>query len=215
MSINYFEIYNHLYDNGYDPTFNEELHSHLYCPTMGQGQLIYSIDKTKIEYHTVLDVGCSTGNGMNYLTSIGKETKGIDVSNKAIQRSLARGFDARVASVLDIPFPENSFDLVVSTDVLEHIEESEVKLAISEVIRVSKKYIAVKIATIREQGSNELLNKMKEENKKFETISNLHLSVFDEEKWIDLFQSAGTELMYRKTANNKGSVNLVFRKEGE
>ncbi|GAI07822.1 unnamed protein product, partial [marine sediment metagenome] len=66
------------------------------------------------------------------------EGVGIDISEKAIKKSKERypRFEYFVADATNLPFPENSFDYVICSEVIEHIPEDE--KAISEVKRVLK-----------------------------------------------------------------------------
>src|SRR5436190_15229635 len=88
---------------------------------------------------TLLDAGCGTGGMLNvvrqkfpaaYLT-------GIDQSTHALELTAARKTGAKLipASVHELPFPENSFDFVLSLDVLSSIGLDE-RLAIHQAHRV-------------------------------------------------------------------------------
>lgn len=86
---------------------------------------------------SVLDAGCGTGSGMStYLAEYGKVT-GIDVSPIALEFCRKRGLTLlTLASVIRIPFPAESFDLVTSFDVLyEQAVPSDIA-AIDEFFRV-------------------------------------------------------------------------------
>lgn len=84
----------------------------------------------------ILDVGCGTGGLMNELVSFGEIT-GVDVSEKALNFCRSRGItNVHVGSGTHIPFPDNSFDLVLTLDVIEHIEDD--RAAIAEIHRVLK-----------------------------------------------------------------------------
>jgi hypothetical protein len=52
----------------------------------------------------------------------------------------------RQASAASLPFANRSFDAVMSTDVLEHVEAAYVKMAVAEMARVAKTRIYVKIS---------------------------------------------------------------------
>lgn len=75
-----------------------------------------------------LDAGCGGGRYVVALSKLGAdEVVGIDISAEAVAAANARlsvrGINhARVlqASILDIPFPEHSFDYVVSSGVIHH-----------------------------------------------------------------------------------------------
>jgi len=49
---------------------------------------------------------------------------------------------------VNIPFENDRFDLVLTFDVLEHLDRSKIKQAIDETVRVSKKHILHKIYTV-------------------------------------------------------------------
>lgn len=86
-----------------------------------------------------LEVGC----GLGYFSQMAYEKKarvtGIDVGNKLVEiccKKIPKG-RFRVASALKLPFHNNSFDVVLCTEVIEHVEDP-IK-AISELYRVVKK----------------------------------------------------------------------------
>lgn len=93
------------------------------------------------EGERVLDVGCGQGLFLARLTKTYKaKGMGIDVSNKSIEfarKNYARkNLSYRVANATEIPFKVDSFDVVVSFDALEHIEDQ--KRAVKEMVRVLK-----------------------------------------------------------------------------
>jgi ubiquinone/menaquinone biosynthesis C-methylase UbiE len=72
----------------------------------------------------VLDVGCGTGNYAAALTkATGCRVSGIDPSRRMLDRArdAARWDSLVVGSAESLPFPPNSFDIVMSTDVIHHI----------------------------------------------------------------------------------------------
>lgn len=73
----------------------------------------------------VLDAGCGTGYGCHMLARNGHQVYGMDISREAIcyakKNWNSYNVSYLVASGTDIPFPDNTFDTVVSYEVLEHI----------------------------------------------------------------------------------------------
>jgi ubiquinone/menaquinone biosynthesis C-methylase UbiE len=66
----------------------------------------------------ILDAGCGTGAVMKYLCKYGDVT-GFDFSREALRFSRQRGLTRLTqASVIDIPFADQQFDLIVSFDVI-------------------------------------------------------------------------------------------------
>ena len=102
------------------------------------------------KFHTVLDVGCGPGWSVLEFLVRGKRAQGIEPCSYLFGQELRvpAGLGiVKQASATAIPFPADSFDLVFCTDVLEHLLESEVNLALSEMVRVSKKYIFCSICS--------------------------------------------------------------------
>jgi len=86
----------------------------------------------------VLEAGCGIGTDAMRFTLSGARYTGVDFSPSALAlgRRRARGTDARFveASILDLPFPDGSFDLVYSNGVIHHVPETQ--RAIDEFHRV-------------------------------------------------------------------------------
>ena len=71
----------------------------------------------------ILDAGCGSGRFMVDLAKRGTVT-GVELSDTSVQLARQRAIGEVVAgSVLEMPFADDSFDLVVSLDVIEHLED--------------------------------------------------------------------------------------------
>lgn len=83
-----------------------------------------------------LDVGCSEGAFLDYLSDKKIDVKAIDIDNNAIEFCRERGYGDQVnyGSLLDIPYKDKTFDIVFLLDIVEHIKDDS--KAISEVNRV-------------------------------------------------------------------------------
>ncbi len=92
---------------------------------------------------SVLDAGCGEGFSLNKLreNNIGKKLEGIENSKTAIDisKKINSKLNIKLGSVYSLPYKDNSFDLVICTEVLEHLDNPE--RGLSQVMRVSKKYI--------------------------------------------------------------------------
>lgn len=88
---------------------------------------------------SVLDAGCGTGGLCGFLEAEGiRSISGCDAEAEAIEHGIKRGRlkNAVVADVCKLPFADNSFDLVVCSEVLEHVPDHE--KGFSEILRVSR-----------------------------------------------------------------------------
>jgi SAM-dependent methyltransferase len=84
----------------------------------------------------ILNVGVATGRSSEALSAVGEVTS-IEYDVDCWEYTKARtGLEIINASILDIPFEDNSFDMVCSFDVVEHVQEDS--LAVSELKRVCK-----------------------------------------------------------------------------
>jgi SAM-dependent methyltransferase len=84
----------------------------------------------------ILDVGCATGGFLRYCETKGYfNTNGIDPIMDYVDK--ADNENVKFGSVYSIPFRDNSFDVVVLEQVLEHL--SNPKLAMKEIKRVLRK----------------------------------------------------------------------------
>ena len=69
----------------------------------------------------ILDAGCGTGGNFNFLASYGT-VQGCDYSEEAIRFcNLRGGYEVEVASIYELPYGDESFDLATSLDVIEHL----------------------------------------------------------------------------------------------
>ncbi|MDQ2666807.1 MAG: methyltransferase domain-containing protein [Gemmatimonadota bacterium] len=73
---------------------------------------------------TLLDVGCGSGQTMGWaldLLGAGWHAVGLDVAMDGVAAARAAGFNVLHASALDIPLPNESVDVVITLDVLQHL----------------------------------------------------------------------------------------------
>ncbi len=83
-----------------------------------------------------LEIGCGTGIILQQVSAFANEAWGMDLSSGMLNNARSLGLNVVEGNAVDIPFPDNSFDLVYSFKVLPHVVE--IDKAISEVSRVLK-----------------------------------------------------------------------------
>lgn len=97
--------------------------------------IITFIKKNKIK--NILEVGSGSSGLGEFLED---KFVGCDIH---FARNINKNLIPVISSALNLPFEDNSFELVVALDLLEHIEERNREKVIKELIRVSQNYIII------------------------------------------------------------------------
>lgn len=155
-------------------------HSRFWQPVIPDFQQHYHLNASS----KVLDVGCAKGFMLHDFRELipGIEVRGIDVSTYAIEngKKEVRPF-LEVADARSLPFPDNSFDLVISINTIHNLEKEDLMRALLEIERVSRKGSFITVDAYRTKEEREL---MFEWNLTAKTI--LHV-----DEWVQLFEKVG------------------------
>jgi SAM-dependent methyltransferase len=133
---------------------------------------------------SLLDVGCAKGFMLHDLKELipGISVKGLDVSEYAITNALPTvRDDVQVADARSLPFPDKSFDVVISINTVHNLDRVDCIRALSEIERVARGGAVITVDAYRD---DEEMRRMYAWNLTAKTI----LSVDD---WIELFAEAG------------------------
>ncbi|SRR5258708_4100461 len=96
---------------------------------------------------SILDVGAGEGFTLEALRQrkIAKKLEGIEYMDEAL--TLAKKLHPEVhikkGNIYELPYKANLFDIIICTEVLEHLEEPD--KALDELKRVTKKYIIISV----------------------------------------------------------------------
>lgn len=100
-----------------------------------------------IQPESILDAGCGEGVTLNNLheKGIGKKLEGFDFLKTAVDigNKTFPNLAIKQANIYDLSYKDNSFDLVLCNEVLEHLEDP--KKALKELKRVTKKYLLLSV----------------------------------------------------------------------
>lgn len=102
----------------------------------------------------VLDVGCGKGFLLYDFTQEmpGIEVAGLDISPYAIEHAKEEIKDKLVAgNATNLPFPEKSFDLIVSITTLHNLPPHEMVQALREIERVGRRHKFICVETYRNE----------------------------------------------------------------
>lgn len=92
---------------------------------------------------TILEVGTNRGHNLQALRHLYPDATLTGIEPNAYARRIAhrRHLDVRNATITNIPFPDHTYDLVLTCGVLIHIPPDDLPQAIRETARVSSRYL--------------------------------------------------------------------------
>lgn len=135
---------------------------------------------------SLLDVGCSMGYFVTYMRTQGWDAHGIDISEYAISKSdLVTLPFLKIGSATELPYADNSFDVVTAFDVLEHLYIEQIFKAIKELARVCKSDIVIRVPSpgfIGEQFIDQSF---------MPSLEKSHISIYPWEFWSRRFNEVG------------------------
>jgi 2-polyprenyl-3-methyl-5-hydroxy-6-metoxy-1,4-benzoquinol methylase len=208
MTVDYQQVYNHDYFNGKKSFFwrggyggygalSNRYFDNLYAPVKA---LIPHLPKKA----KVLDIGCAYGLILDRFPQ-SFEKYGTDVSSHAIEEGKKR-FPQFILKVADaekpFPFKKNFFDLIISNDVLEHVENPE--LMVKNAFNSLKKGGLIYLTTPNFNFIRRIFYKIPDRMEH-------HISLQTHEELLDLFRAAGLHIETHWTFYN---IYYYLRCEG-
>lgn len=164
----------------------------------------------------ILDLGCGCGLGLSKFSKIGRAV-GLDYEYEALKfcrRRLTSPFLVQ-GSAVHLPFKDETFDLIVALDLLEHIEQDTALL--KEIHRIGKPKMAVILSVPcyprlysehdlalhhkRRYRKDDLRNKIRDANFRTKRMTFFNMS---------LFLPIAASRMLKKKAGNKSSPQSDF-----
>ena len=146
-------------------------------------------------YPRWLSAGCGAGAGMRYMMGKQYDVIGVDLADE-----LAADFqdvpDRFIsASLHELPFLDNRFDVTCCCDVLEHMPKSLIEQTLKELIRVTEKKLLIGVTYV---ASGLLLG--------------LHRTILPAHWWLEqLYQLPNTKLDY--FCGNAASMQVIMTLE--
>ncbi len=114
-----------------------------------------SAEKLRAESPSILDIGCATGALLASLRDKGWRVTGVEISPSAIYAKNERRLDVRNIPLEENNFPDNSFDVILASHLIEHLNEP--KTFLEETYRILKNNGSLFITTPDISGFQSLL----------------------------------------------------------
>lgn len=96
------------------------------------------VKKLTVSNAKVLNIGVGAGRLESMLLKSGYLVSALDPNPNSIQKLVSAGVDAHVGMIENLPFDTNTFDVIVASEVLEHLSDDSCRIAISEIQRTLK-----------------------------------------------------------------------------
>ena len=174
----YKKVYNDLYSRGY--------HSKGFA---GNNLLDFLVDNCTLNKNNrVLDIGCSNGTGVSKINSLVNSNicYGIDPADKAIQMCIKKNPNNddrfKVGALPNIPFDDGYFNVIFSSDVIEHILPEDIEESLQDIYRVATKdcNIFLNIRLVPESHRPANWKPVYEIN----NLENLHTGLISSDEWF-------------------------------
>lgn len=156
----------------YDPKY--------WKPVIPNFQHHYSLSK----HSSILDVGCAKGFMLHDMAKLipGIQVKGVDISEYAIANTLEDiKPHCQVACATNLPFADNSFDLIISITTLHNLERDDLAKALQEIERVSRKNSFITLDAYRNDEEKILM----------ETWNLTAKTIMHVDEWKNFFKEVG------------------------
>lgn len=145
-----------------------------------------------------LDAGCGQCGVVEFLRANHIEAFGVEVNAAALEmycHALVANNTVKQGSLAEIDFPDNFFDVVFSSEVLEHIPEQHIPKVVSELVRVSKGTLFMSISLRRAYA-----------DPKPPEPATIHITVKPRVWWHAQFEAAGCTVRHDVIHGFSGDV---------
>lgn len=132
----------------------------------------------------VLDIGCAKGFMLHDFKEMSPEltVAGIDISEYAIESSIDTVRESlEVGNAKSLPFPDDSFDLVISINTVHNLPEKDCRKALREIERVSRGHSFITVDAWRTEKEREQMLKWN-----LTALTYMHVA-----QWEKLFREVG------------------------
>jgi len=133
---------------------------------------------------SILDIGCGKGFMLHDFMALvpGITVAGLDISEYAIKNAMADVKPyLKLGNAKSLPYPDKSFDLVISINTIHNLPLADCKKALREIERVSRKHAFITVDAYRNE----------KERKRMEDWNLTALTYMSTKEWEELFAKVG------------------------
>lgn len=181
----------------------------------------YSV-KNILHGKIVLDAACGTGYGSSIISETADMVYGIDISDEAILYAEEHYSNSKIkytkGSIEKLEFPDKYFDVVVSFETIEHVDEKSQKVFLDEICRVLKSDGILIMSTPDKKNYTDLQsgNQTEWHIKEFyaKEFEEFILSKFQYIKWYNQYMSETSQIV-DNTDEQLNKINYNKELEGK
>lgn len=71
----------------------------------------------------LLDIGCGSGSMLKLMQSLGCCVEGVDIDPLAVENAKSKGLKVRLGKIEDLMYPDNHFDVITMSHIIEHVQD--------------------------------------------------------------------------------------------
>lgn len=158
-----------------------------------------------------LDVGCGMGGIVLALRKLGYEALGTEVSSFCLKNSPAKKW-IKFGNICSLPFTNKFFEVVITIDALCYLNKKELKKAIKELSRITRRFLYVETICKDSPNANQKLNPDPLRKRGVLLTEKELISIFEKENFQLLGKLFKPEEKLILSPNEKIDFNYVFKK---
>jgi SAM-dependent methyltransferase len=165
------------------------------------------LEKYTCNNYVVADIGCGEQPMRKHIESLGGQYVGIDVTQNS------KNNVSIISSITNIPLPENSLDVILCSEVLEHV--SNTNEALKELSRLIKKNGKIIVTTpffypLHEEP-NDFIRLTPYQLKEISSKVNLEvIEIYQTGNELEVLATVWDNMWYRMTLNNSNFVRKLW-----
>jgi len=154
-----------------------------------------------------IDIGCGVGEFMSELYHLGFSVDGVDGNPNQVKIGEKKGFKTDIADFEKaLPFSDNTYDIAICLEVVEHIARAEYFLKeINRILTPSGKLL------ISTPNFNVWQNRFRVLIGKVPPGEGIHLRFFNSKTFLNLLRKSGFKVIKKKSFGTITGVNFMRR----